>query len=255
MSNDYALTTFDPQGKLKGIENAYSAAMKGYASIAIKSRTGLVLFAEKERDKLINQALLRKAFFPSKNLAMIYSGIGCDFTNIKAKANKITEKYFLEHDTDIPPEIFVKKLSKYIHKFTKLGGVRPFGLCLLVCGYKESDQKDFAENFFVYLVDPAGLYSKLKAAAIGLNFAKISENLRRNIEGVVEESDSDALEKCDANSYDINDAISIGLNVLKENNNGTLDPTYLEVSVFDDPAIGFRVLTKKELYELIQSLN
>ena len=52
----------------------------------------------------------------------------------------------------------------YLQEYTQSGGVRPFGVSLLMCGWDDDDKP------YLFQCDPSGAYFAWKATAMGKNF-------------------------------------------------------------------------------------
>lgn len=63
----------------------------------------------------------------------------------------------------IPCSILVQEIASIMQEYTQSGGVRPFGVSLLVIGYDEDEPR-------LYQVDPSGAYFAWYATAIGKNY-------------------------------------------------------------------------------------
>lgn len=62
----------------------------------------------------------------------------------------------------------VRDTASVMQEFTQSGGVRPFGLSLLVAGFDDSGPQ-------LFQVDPSGAYFGWKATAIGKNHVRALE--------------------------------------------------------------------------------
>ncbi len=69
---------------------------------------------------------------------MVYSGMGPDSRVLVGKARKIAQRYMLTYGEPIPTNQLVRELASVMQEFTQSGGVRPFGVSLLIIG---SDDK------------------------------------------------------------------------------------------------------------------
>jgi hypothetical protein len=69
---------------------------------------------------------------------MVYSGMGPDSRVLVTKARKIAQRYMLTYGEPIPTNQLVREIASVMQEFTQSGGVRPFGVSLIVIG---SDDK------------------------------------------------------------------------------------------------------------------
>ena len=77
------------------------------------------------------------------------------------KARKSAQAYFREYRETKPVGQLVKSTASVMQEYTQSGGVRPFGVSLLVAGM----DGDGVPRLFQ--VDPSGAYFGWKATAIG----------------------------------------------------------------------------------------
>lgn len=107
-------------------------------------------------------------------VAAVYSGMGPDFRIITSKAQKMANTYYATFHVgsyiildnvkeQIPCTILVQEIASIMQEYTQSGGVRPFGISLLVIGYDEDKPR-------LYQVDPSGAYFSWYATAIGKNY-------------------------------------------------------------------------------------
>ena len=69
------------------------------------------------------------------------------------------------YDEDIPTAQLVQRVAMVMQEYTQSGGVRPFGVSLLICGWDGVDGKPY-----LFQCDPSGAYFAWKATAMGKNF-------------------------------------------------------------------------------------
>eukprot|EP00057_Strongylocentrotus_purpuratus_P007730 XP_011662204.1 PREDICTED: proteasome subunit alpha type-2-like [Strongylocentrotus purpuratus] len=76
----FSLTTFSPSGKLVQIEYALNAVAAGAPSVGIKASNGVVIATEKKhKSVLYEEQSVHKVEGITKNLGMVYSGMGPDY--------------------------------------------------------------------------------------------------------------------------------------------------------------------------------
>ena len=98
-----------------------------------------------------------------QHVGCVYSGIGADAKLLVRRARRTAEIYRVNYDEPIPVKQTAKRLGGVAQDFTQSGGVRPFGVSLLVAGYDE------VKGAQLYQVDPSGAWWAWKASAIGKN--------------------------------------------------------------------------------------
>ncbi|KAK9859847.1 hypothetical protein WJX84_009934, partial [Apatococcus fuscideae] len=111
------------------------------------------------------------------------------------------------------------------------GGVRPFGVSLLLAGYDENGPQ-------LYQIDPSGSYFAWKASAIGKNMV--------NAKTFLEKRCSDDME--------LEDAIHTALLTLKEGFEGQISGSSIEVAIVTDD-LKCKVLTAAEVSDYLAEVE
>jgi len=227
----FSLTTFSPSGKLVQIEYAIAAVAAGAPSIGIKSKTGVVLAAEKKTKSLLyDDTTITKMEMITKHCGITYSGMGPDFRILVRKARKIAQQYYLQYDEEIPVSQLVQRIAYVMQEYTHSGGVRPFGVSLLVAGFDE-------EVPYLVQCDPSGAYFAWKATAMGKN----------HINGKT------FLEKRYNADLELEDAVHTAILTLKEGFEGQMTEDNIEIGI--STTAGFRKLTRSEIKDYLAALN
>jgi len=229
----FSLTTFSPSGKLVQIEYALNAVGAGAPSVGIKATNGVVLATEKkQKTTLHDDRSINKIESVAKNVGMVYSGMGPDYRLIVKYARKLTQQYVRMYDDQIPTVQLVRRVADVMQEYTQSGGVRPFGVSLLIAGW------DNDENCpYLYQCDPSGAYFAWKATAIGKN----------HINGKT------FLEKRYSEKLELEDAIHTAILTLKESFEGQMTEDNIELGVCTKD--GFRKLTPPEVKDYLAAIN
>lgn len=226
----FSLTTFSPSGKLVQIEYAIAAVAAGAPSIGIKSKTGIVLAAEKKSKSILyDDSTITKIEMVTPHCGITYSGMGPDFRVLVRKARKIAQTYFMKFDEEIPVSQLVQRLTNVMQEYTHSGGVRPFGVSLLVAGF------DLEEPYLVQC-DPSGAYFAWKATAMGKN----------HINGKT------FLEKRYNKDLELEDAVHTAILTLKEGFEGQMTEDNIEIGI--TTLDGFRKLNRTEVKDYLAAL-
>ncbi|KAJ3372659.1 hypothetical protein AMAG_07461 [Allomyces macrogynus ATCC 38327] len=217
----FSLTTFSPSGKLVQIEYALNAVAQGITSVGIKATNGIVIATEKKTPSvLVDAETLEKVAPICANIGVVYSGMGPDARLLIAKARKAAQAYKRVYMEDPPVQILVQEIASVMQEYTQSGGVRPFGVSLLVAGY------DDHRGHSLYQVDPSGTYFGWKATAIGKNMV--------NAKNFLEKRFSETLE--------LDDAIHTAILTLKDGMEGQLAADALEIGIItSDKSLGIGV--------------
>jgi 20S proteasome subunit alpha 2 len=228
----FSLTTFSPSGKLVQIEYALNAVQSGSTSLAIKATNGVVLATEKKlASALIDHTTMQKVNVLTDHIGLVYSGMGPDSRVLIKKGRKIAEQYFRVYKERIPVAQLVRDMANVMQEYTQSGGVRPFGISLLVAGYDETGPH-------LYQVDPSGSYWAWKASAIGKNM--INANT--------------FLEKRYTNEIELEDAIHTAILTLKEGFDGQITENNIEIGVVGSDKT-FRVLRPEEIKDYLEEVE
>ena len=72
-------------------------------------------------------------------MGVTYSGIGPDFGQVLLKARKDVQVYHSKYMDNMTPFMLCKQVAELFQEYSQSGGVRPFGLGLIIAGYDEQD--------------------------------------------------------------------------------------------------------------------
>jgi len=236
--NNFGLTTFDATGKLTQIDNSFKAVSNGDTSLGIVAKDGVVIATErKPYSPLVDVDEWDKVFPISDHLGCVYAGIGADARLLVRRSRKQAENYRVNYDEPIPVTEAAKNLGGVAQDFTQSGGVRPFGVSLLMAGY------DKVKGCQLYQVDPSGAWWAWKASAIGKHYQNAIHFLERRY----------------TPDLGLEDAIHIALLTIKEGFDGDLTSKNIQLGVVRQNATtkkwGFNVLSPKELQDYLGQLG
>ncbi|KAK3281621.1 Protein phosphatase PP2A regulatory subunit B, variant 2 [Cymbomonas tetramitiformis] len=204
----FSLTTFSPSGKLLQIEYALTAVASGATSLGIKATNGVVIATEKKLPSiLVDEESVKKTSLVTPNTGVAYSGMGPDSRVLVRKARKLAQTYYRMYKEQIPVSQLVRETATVMQESTQQGGVRPFGVSLLVAGYDELGPQ-------LYQVDPSGSYFAWKASAIGKNMVNAKTFLEKRYNEEME----------------LEDAIHTALLTLKEGFEGQISGNNIEIT-------------------------
>ncbi len=177
---------------------------------------------------------------------MVYAGMGPDYRVLVDRARKVSHTGYKRIYNEYPPtRILVQDVARVMQEATQSGGVRPYGVSLLVAGWDEGispeegaavaaaaaaaagdieveDEKKKPSGKtggilkggpMLYQVDPSGSYFPWKATAIGKSATTAKTFLeKRYTEGL-----------------ELEDAIHIALLTLKETIEGEMNGETIEI--------------------------
>lgn len=171
---------------------------------------------------------------------MVYSGMGPDYRVLVDKARKVSHTDYKRIYNEYPPtRILVQDVARVVQEATQSGGVRPYGVSLLVAGWDEGvlpeEEVEAAAKSvegeggskklsgktggilkggpMLYQVDPSGSYFPWKATAIGKSAT----------------SAKTFLEKRYTEGLELEDAVHIALLTLKETIEGEMSGETIEI--------------------------
>lgn len=168
---------------------------------------------------------------------MVYAGMSPDYRVLVDKARKVSHTGYKRIYNEYPPtRILVQDVARVVQEATQSGGVRPYGVSLLVAGWDdgvepatgEAQKGDEGEEPkkapgktggilkggpSLYQVDPNGSYYPWKATAIGKHAT----------------SAKTFLEKRYTEGLELEDAIHIALLTLKETIEGEMNGDTIEI--------------------------
>lgn len=166
---------------------------------------------------------------------MVYAGMGPDYRVLVDKARKVSHTGYKRIYNEYPPtRILVQDVARVVQEATQSGGVRPYGVSLLVAGWDEGIEPEAADmkkdsdspsktsgktggilkgGPSLYQVDPSGSYYPWKATAIGKHAT----------------SAKTFLEKRYTEGLELEDAIHIALLTLKETIEGEMNGDTIEI--------------------------
>jgi 20S proteasome subunit alpha 2 len=213
-----------------------------------------VLATEKKSSSpLTDPSSLSKISLITPDIGMVYAGMGPDYRVLVDRARKVSHTNYKRIYNEYPPtRILVQDVAREMQQATQSGGVRPYGVSLLIAGWDEGilpeGEEDDKENAAVvakeaeaqgdddekkkptgktggilkggpmlYQVDPSGSYFPWKATAIGKGATTAKTFLeKRYTEGL-----------------ELEDAIHIALLTLKETIEGEMNGETIEIGELD----------------------
>jgi len=231
----FSLTTFSRTGKLLQIEYALNAVANGRTSLGICAKDGVVIATDKKlASSLVDIEHVNKIEAVTKTSGFVYSGVGPDYRVLVKKARKSAQAYYRTYREDQPVSQLVKETAGVMQEYTQSGGVRPFGVSLLVAGM----DSDGAPR--LYQVDPSGAYFGWKATAIGKNHVNAKNFLEKRYQEDVE----------------LEDAIHTALLTLREGFEGEMTSRNIEVGIMSKADGGkFRLLTEDQIQDYLDEAN
>merc|ERR1712151_173446 len=180
---------------------------------------------------LVDASSLKKIENLSENVGMVYAGMPPDYRVLIKRGRKTAQTYYKTYRENIPVSQIVREEATVMQEFTQSGGVRPFGISLMIAGYDDNGPQ-------LYQVDPSGTYFGWKASAIGKNHVNAKA----------------FLEKRYSDDINVDDAIHTAILTLKEGFEGAITAENMEIGVVREDR-KFRVLTAAEVQDYLEEVG
>jgi proteasome alpha subunit len=171
MGYDRAITMFSPDGRLLQVEYAKKTVSLGNTAIGIVCKDGVVLVTDKRIvDRLVVPDAIEKIWQIDDHVMTTAAGILSDARILVERAQEKAAGYRITYDSPIDLLTIVKDLCNLAQYCTQSGGLRPFGVSMLITGYDNGRGK-------LFVTDPTGLFNEWKAAVIGEGEDQVHEIL------------------------------------------------------------------------------
>lgn len=172
MGYDRAITMFSPDGRLLQVEYAKKTVRQGSTAIAIVCADGVLFVTDKRIiDSLVVPEAVEKIWQIDEHMGATASGILSDARVLIERAQLKAQQHRITYDSPIDTLSIVKDVCDLKQICTQSGGLRPFGVSLLIAGIEDHTPRLFE-------TDPTGIFFQYKATAIGEGEVEIEEILR-----------------------------------------------------------------------------
>ena len=173
MGYDRAITMFSPDGRLLQVEYAKKTVRLGNTAIGMMCKDGVLLVTDKRLvDKLVVPEAIEKVFQIDDHLMATAAGIISDARVLIERSQVKAQQHRVTYNAPIDVLTIVKDVCNLKQLTTQSGGLRPFGVSLLVAGKDESGLKLFE-------TDPTGIFYQYKATVIGEGETEVEEILHK----------------------------------------------------------------------------
>ncbi|MCL4411472.1 archaeal proteasome endopeptidase complex subunit alpha [Candidatus Marsarchaeota archaeon] len=214
---------FSPEGRLFQVEYAKEAVRRGATSIGIVADTGIVFVAHKNiTEPLIIPSTVQKIFKVDSFIGATYSGLVSDGLHVVNLMRNKTQMHRMVYDETESVEAVAREISEEMQMATQYGGLRPYAISLLIGGIDTEKR--------LYEVEPGASFSGYKADAIGSG-KRIAE---------------DTLAKEFKDDMEVNDAINLGVGIIKKINEKKLTSDNVDISVLTKEK-GYSSFSQKEI--------
>ncbi len=222
---DRALTVFSPDGRLFQIEYAREAVKRGTTSVGIVSKEGVIFAVDKKvKSKLVVPTSIEKIFKIDDHIGTASSGLVADARRLVDIARRQAQVNKLQYHEPISVTGLAKYIGDLEQMYTQSGGIRPFGISLIIGGVSDDECR-------IYETDPSGALVEYKATAIGFGRDKALE--------LFEEKYTDELT--------IDEAIDLAIEGIYKATDGKVADDSVEISVIDKETAQYRKLESDEI--------
>ncbi|UXD21167.1 proteasome subunit alpha [Ignicoccus pacificus DSM 13166] len=230
MGYDRAITVFSPEGKLYQVEYAFEAVKRGWSTIGMKCKEGVLIAVERKKlQNLIDLKHLEKIFVVDDHIMTSFAGLAADGRILVDIAREVALRHRFLYDEPPTVEYVAKVISDVKQAYTQHAGVRPFGVALIFAGVDEFGPQ-------VFMTEPSGQYMSYYAAVIGQNQSQISEYLEGRY------------------NYDmsLDDAIVLALKALMSVGAEEVSPENYEIGIVRADERKVRKLTEEEVAKYLE---
>ncbi len=174
MGYDRSITMFAPDGRLLQVEYAKKTVKQGSTALAIACKDGVVFVSDKRiTSKLIVPEAIEKMFKIDDHIGATAAGIISDARVLVDRSQLRAQQHYVTFESKIDVLSIVKEICDLKQICTQSGGLRPFGVSLLVGGVEEDG------SVKLFLTEPYGLYFQYRATVIGEGEAEVEAVLQK----------------------------------------------------------------------------
>jgi len=226
---DRAITVFSPDGRLFQVEYAKEAVKRGATAIGICASDGVVFVAFKSiHSKLIVPDSLKKIFEVDEHIAVTASGLIADARRLVETARVDAQRHRITYNESAGVETIARSACDLMQVYTQYGGIRPFGVSLLIGGIDSVPR--------LFEAEPSGAMTAYKADSIGASKKEVD----------------DILEKKYRDTMTTEDAIKLAVDALKKTQEEKLSAENVEISIIPMDTKKHKSLTEKEIAKHIK---
>ncbi|MBN2458847.1 archaeal proteasome endopeptidase complex subunit alpha [Candidatus Woesearchaeota archaeon] len=212
MGYDRAITMFSPDGRLLQVEYAKKTVRLGNTAIGMVCKDGVLLVTDKRIvDKLVVPEAIEKIFKIDDHVMATAAGIISDARVLVEQGQVRAQQHRLTYDTPVDIISVVKTICDLKQICTQSGGLRPFGVSLLIAGIDDGNKKLFE-------TDPTGIFYQYKASVIGEGEPEIEEILHKDYK----------------ETLTIEEGLKLCIKALKKVLNESFDPDRIDAAYIDE---------------------
>lgn len=222
---DAAITIFSPEGRLYQVEYALELVKRGAPIVGILSPEGLVLAAnETPGSSLENLSYPMKIFQVDDHIGAAIAGLSSDARVLISQARVFCQSNRLLYDEPADVESLVGALSDRMQRYTQHGGIRPFGVSMIVAGIDTTGGK-------LLTTDPSGSYRGYKAKALGRKADEANKLLDEKYR----------------EDLTLDEVITLAIEAVKTASGSEVTPAIIKVAIIPNETRILRRLTEEEV--------
>ena len=226
---DRAITVFSPDGRLFQVEYAKEAVKRGATAIGMVFEGGVLLVAYKNANsKLLVPESMKKVFEIDKHIAATASGLIADARRLVDLARMESQRHKLAYSEPASVETISKELCDLMQAYTQYGGIRPFGVSMLVAGVDDKPR--------LYEAEPSGALTGYLADAVGSGKKEVEEFFEKEYKPGMNQEE----------------AIALAMKALKKSADLKVTPDTVEIAVATMKTKEFVILSPKEIEKYIK---
>jgi proteasome alpha subunit len=173
MGYDRTITMFSPDGRLLQVEYAKKTVRQGSTAIGMVCKDGVLFVTDKRIvDGLVVPESVEKIWQVDEHIGATASGILSDARVLIERSQIRAQQHRITYATEIDTLTIVKDICDIKQFFTQSGGLRPFGVSILIAGIDTDGPK-------LYETDPTGIFFEYKATVIGEGEPDIEDLLHK----------------------------------------------------------------------------
>jgi proteasome alpha subunit len=232
MGYDRAITVFSPDGRLFQVEYAREAVKRGATAIGVKTKDGILLLADRRvASKLLEADTIEKIYKIDEHICAATSGLVADARILVDRARLEAQINRLTYDEPVSIKELVRRICDFKQQYTQFGGVRPFGVSLLIAGVDDEPH--------LYETDPSGALLEYKATAIGAGRNIVVEYFEREYK----------------DDMTLDDAIVVSMVAMGKAIESEMSPESIEMGIIRVEDKMFKQLTPEEMMPYIEKAN
>lgn len=211
MGYDRSVGMFSPDGLLLQVEYAEKAVKLGTSVLALTTKEGLVFIGDRKiKSKLLVKDSFKKVFEVDNHILIAGSGVMSDGRRLIEQSQITSQEHKVKFQNPIDVLQLVKDIANIQQHYSQMGGLRPFGVSLLVGGVEDRESK-------LWQTTPSGIYMRFLARCTGSLSDKINEELEKDYK----------------ENLSNKDAVKLGLKLFKKFLEDEYDPQRFDVVTMD----------------------